>query len=128
MISSERAAYEFLCAIDAGDIDRISTLLSPDVCLRFGNEEPVHGLADASARIAGLLSTVSTLSHELCETWVRTDAVICEVEITYERRDGSVITLPCVDVFRLSNGLIADYRAYMDINPLFTAATCATNR
>jgi hypothetical protein len=48
---------------------------------------------------------------------------ICEVEITYERRDGSRITLPCVDVFRLSNGLIADYRAYMDINPLFAAAT-----
>jgi ketosteroid isomerase-like protein len=123
MISSERAASELLGAIDVGDIARICTLLSPDICLRFGNDEPVHGLADVSARIAGLLSAVSALSHELCETWVHTDTVICEVEITYERRDGSRITLPCVDVFRLSNGLIADYRAYMDINPLFTAAT-----
>jgi ketosteroid isomerase-like protein len=123
MISSERAAYEFLCAINAGDIAGISALLSPDICLRFGNDEPEHGRADVSARIARLLSAVSALSHELCETWVHADTVICEVEVTYERRDGSLVTLPCVDVFRLTNGLITDYRAYMDINPLFTAAT-----
>jgi ketosteroid isomerase-like protein len=122
MIDSERAAHEFLSAIDAGDVSRITAFLSPDIRMRFGNDEPIHGLADVSARIAGLLSAVTALSHAICETWVHTDTVICEVEITYERRDGSLITLPCVDVFRLSNGLIADYRAYMDINPLFTAA------
>ncbi|GLE50620.1 nuclear transport factor 2 family protein [Mycobacterium montefiorense] len=99
MISSGRAALEF-------------------ICLRFGNDEPLYGLADVSARTAGLLSAVSALSHSLCETWVHTDTVICEVAITYERRDGSQITLPCIDVFRVSNGLIADYRG-----PLFTTAT-----
>ena len=32
--------------------------------------------------------------------------------------DGSRLTLPCANVFRLRDGRIADYRIYMDINPV----------
>jgi hypothetical protein len=41
--------------------------------------------------------------------------------VTYERHDGTRLTLPCVNVFRLRQGLIADYRVYMDINPLLSS-------
>jgi hypothetical protein len=76
MIRSEQAAQELLSAIDAGEVSRISSLLSPDVCLRLGNDEPIHGLAGVSARIAGLLSAVSSLSHKLRGTWVHADTVM----------------------------------------------------
>jgi hypothetical protein len=42
----------------------------------LGNDEPIHGLAGVSARIAGLLSAVSSLSHKLRGTWVHADTVM----------------------------------------------------
>jgi hypothetical protein len=111
MITSEQAAPEVQRAIDAEDVFHISSLLSPDNCLHLGNDEPVHGLAGVSARIAGLLAAVSTLSHELCETWVHADTVMYEVQIIHRH--------PAVRRhFWLNSGLIPDDRADMDINPL----------
>jgi hypothetical protein len=62
------------------------------------------------------------LSHEILSVWMVDEpepATICELKVTYQRHDGSQITLPCLNVFRLRDGLIADYRIYMDINPVF---------
>src|SRR5207249_6548157 len=68
------------------------------------------------------LSVVPGISHDLTTVWTVHDpdpAVICEMSVTYERHDGSRLTLPCLNVFRLRDGRIADYRIYMDINPVF---------
>ena len=45
--------------------------------------------------------------------------MICEMQVTYERHDGTRLTLPCLNVFRFREGRIADYRVYMDLNPVF---------
>ena len=44
---------------------------------------------------------------------------VCEGEVTYERHDGSKITLPFTDVFEYSGERIAHYKIYMDIGPLY---------
>jgi hypothetical protein len=44
------------------------------------------------------ISSLLSISHELCETWVHADTVMYEVQIIHERRDGSLVTLPCVDI------------------------------
>jgi limonene-1,2-epoxide hydrolase len=41
--------------------------------------------------------------------------------VTYQRHDGSRVTLPCFNVFRLRDARIADYRIYVDANPVFAA-------
>jgi limonene-1,2-epoxide hydrolase len=71
-----------------------------------------------------MAGTVASLSHELLAVW-RVEqpepAVLCEMAVTYRRHDGSRLTLPCLNVFRLRDGRIADYRIYMDVNPVFAA-------
>jgi ketosteroid isomerase-like protein len=47
------------------------------------------------------------------------DAAIVEFDVHYTRRDGGVVTLPCCNVFRLRDGLIAEYRSYMDAAPVY---------
>jgi ketosteroid isomerase-like protein len=47
-------------------------------------------------------------------------AVIAELRVHYTRLDGTEMTLPCCNVFRLRNGAVADYRVYMDITPVYT--------
>jgi ketosteroid isomerase-like protein len=69
-----------------------------------------------------MATVVASLSHKLLAVWTVEDpqpAVIGEAAVTYERHDGLRLTLPCVSVFRLREGRVADYRIYMDINPVF---------
>jgi len=74
--------------------------------------------------IAFLTPAVKSLSHDLLQIWTLdtpAPAVVCQLDVTYERHDGSEITLPAVDVFRLRDGLVADCRIYIDTTPLFAA-------
>ena len=45
--------------------------------------------------------------------------VVAELLLHYTRLDEAKLTLPCCTVFRLRDGLIADYRIYMDISPMY---------
>ena len=50
------------------------------------------------------------------------DAAIVEFDVHYTRHDGDVVTLPCCNVFRLRDGLIAEYRSYIDATPCTPSA------
>lgn len=68
------------------------------------------------------MSVIASQSHELLAVWTTGEpdpAVICEMAVTYRRNDGAQLTLTCANVFRFRDGRIADYRIYMDINPVF---------
>jgi hypothetical protein len=39
--------------------------------------------------------------------------------VTYWRKDGTSITLPCADIFRFAGDKIQELRIFMDANPLF---------
>ena len=43
--------------------------------------------------------------------------------VTYMRHDGSTISLPCCNVFRMRAGLVSHYSVYMDITPVLPAHT-----
>ena len=42
-------------------------------------------------------------------------------EVHYRRLDGRELNLPCCNVFRVSDGLVRDYRIYMDAYPAIVA-------
>ena len=46
-------------------------------------------------------------------------SISVELEVRYTRLDGKELTLPCRNVFRIRDGLVSDYRSYMDINPVY---------
>ena len=47
------------------------------------------------------------------------DLVAVEFDVHYTRHDGQVVTIPCCNVFRLRDGLIAEYRSYVDATPVY---------
>ncbi|MEA2564875.1 MAG: hypothetical protein QOD49_52, partial [Actinomycetota bacterium] len=60
--------------------------------------------------------------HEIHDIWHAAedaDVLIARMTVHYTRLDGSSIGLPCCNIFRMRGDLIADYRVYMDINPVF---------
>jgi ketosteroid isomerase-like protein len=124
MTPDERTVRELFEAIDTGDTSRALGLMTEDVVFRFGSAEPTVGRGAVATNATAMAGTVASLSHELLAVW-RVEqpepAVLCEMAVTYRRHDGSRLTLPCLNVFRLRDGRIADYRIYMDVNPVFAA-------
>ena len=106
-------------SVDSQDTKRFVTYLSPDAEFRFGSAPSVHGREQIFAAVDGFFSSIAGSSHRLVNTLVKNDVIACEGEVTYERHNGSKITLPFVNLFDMEGDLIASYRIYIDIGPLY---------
>jgi ketosteroid isomerase-like protein len=87
--------------------------------LRLGNQDVVEGKAAFLATSQAFASSINQIRHEIHSLWNVDDVVIAEMDVHYERLDGGKLTLPCCNVFRVRDGLVSDYRVYMDIGPVF---------
>jgi limonene-1,2-epoxide hydrolase len=112
-------ARDAAAALDAGDIAKLAALMTDDVRLQFGSQEPIVGKEAFIAAAEASLASVAGFQHEILAAWDVGEAVVLEMTVHYRRLDGGEISLPCCNIFRLSGGRIADYRVYMDIAPVY---------
>jgi ketosteroid isomerase-like protein len=89
------------------------------VRLQIGNAEVIHGKAEFVGALQTFFGSVTSFRHTVTDVWSELDAVIAELRVQYTRLDGSKVTLPCCNVFRVRDGAVADYRVYMDITPVY---------
>lgn len=106
-------------AIDAQDSAAFVGFLTDDAVFRFGSAPPVQGRAAVQAAVEGFFGTIAGLAHTIEKTLEDGDTLVCEGTVTYTRHDGSEVSLPFVDVFEYRDTLIAHYKIYMDIAPLY---------
>ena len=106
-------------AIDRQDTASFVAALTDDAVFRFGSSPPAQGREAIAAAVGGFFGTIAGLSHRIDKVLWDGGTQVCEGEVTYERHDGSKITLPFTDVFEYSGDLIARYKIYMDIGPLY---------
>ena len=115
-------------AVDRRDAVHAANLLTDDVTFVFGNGAAVHGRADVEKTMADFLGALGGIRHEITGLWQvdgEPDTVVARMTVHYTRLDGTEIDLPCCNLFRLQHGLVADYRIYMDVNPVFAAVASA---
>ena len=108
--------------IDSMDPDRFASHLAEDAGMRFGNTDPVRGRDAIRDTWAAFCNGVAGVSHDIVERWESGDATIIEAEVTYERLDGTSVTVPVVTIYRAEDELIDDYRIFIDLAPLFAQA------
>jgi limonene-1,2-epoxide hydrolase len=113
-------AHEAAAALDARDVAKLAAMVTDDIRLQFASQPPVEGKEAFIDAVEASLASVSGFQHEIIEAWDVGDAVVLEMTVHYRRLDGTSISLPCCNIFRYSGGLIADYRVYMDIAPVYT--------
>ncbi len=106
-------------AIDKKDTASFVAALTDDAVFRFGSAPPVQGRENVAAAVDGFFDTIAGLSHSVSKVLWDGSTQICEGEVTYERHNGTTVTLPFTDVFEYSGELIAHYKIYMDIGPLY---------
>jgi ketosteroid isomerase-like protein len=105
---------------DAKDVSALAAFMTDDVRLRLGNAEPVEGKPAFVEAVSAFLASVAGFRHEVLNVWSDGDALIAEFDVHYTRLDGGEVTLPCCNVFRLRDGLVAEYRSYIDATPVYS--------
>jgi ketosteroid isomerase-like protein len=128
--ASPRATIESVfTAIDAGAIDEAIKYFSSDIMIQFANIGPLTGpaaFADLYEQFAG---TVQGVRHDIHNIWSvveNPDAAVSQATAHYTLHNGNQVSLPCCNIFRLSGGLISEYRVFMDITPALSAATATS--
>ena len=106
-------------AIDAKDTPGFLAYLTGDASFRFGSAPAVKGHDAIGAAVDGFFETIKASKHSLSHVLGDGSTLVCEGDVTYTRHDGSEVTVPFTDIFELDGDLIADYKIYMDISPLF---------
>jgi ketosteroid isomerase-like protein len=94
--------------------------MTDDVQLRLGNAESVRGKSAFVEAVNAFLASVGGFRHEVLSVWSDGDALIAEFDVHYTRLDGGEVTLPCCNVFQLRDGLVAEYRSYIDATPVYS--------
>jgi ketosteroid isomerase-like protein len=109
--------------IDRMDADAWAAYLAPDAVMRFGNADPVHGRQACRDALQGFYDTIAGLRHEVSGQWEDDASTVVEATVTYTRGDGREVAVPVVTIYRTnSDDLIADYRVYIDLAPVFAEA------
>ena len=106
-------------AIDARDANAFASFLAEDGEFRFGNTPPIVGRPAIREAVAGFFAAIGGCRHRLLQSWTGPDSAVGEGEVTYTRLDGSKVTIPFANVFKLRDGRISSYRIYIDNGPLF---------
>jgi ketosteroid isomerase-like protein len=122
LVPEREAIRALFAATDEGDLAGVTSYLHDDVVVVLGNREPIHGAeayAELYGQVAGMLAG---LRHEILDIWsAAEDPTVWIVRMTvhYTRTDGLTVSLPCCNALRFTEGLVSDYRVFMDMTPVF---------
>ncbi|MGZ5130697.1 MAG: nuclear transport factor 2 family protein [Caldimonas sp.] len=106
-------------SIDAKDSARFVSFLTEDAQFRFGNAPAAVGRDAIFAAVEGFFASIAACRHNVPNVWAVPGHVICQGEVTYTRHDGSVLTVPFVNVFTMAGERIRDYLIYIDASALY---------
>ena len=106
-------------AIDAQDAASFVSYLTEDAVFRFGSAPPVRGREQIREAVAAFFATIAGCRHTISKSLRSESTLVCEGEVAYQRHDGAEVTVPFTDIFEYEGELIAHYKIYIDISPLY---------
>jgi ketosteroid isomerase-like protein len=121
MVATARPDTRDLFAmVDSMDVATIAGLFAEDGRVVFGNGQPIVGIDDITTGLIAFFDTIAGLHHEIVNEWNVGDDTIVEFKVTYDRKDGQQVTIPCVTIFHVdAAGKIDAYRVYFDVTPIY---------
>ena len=119
VVSPKELVRGVFAALDAQDPAAVTARMTDDVRMRLGNADLVEGKTMFREATAAFVASITAIRHEITSMWSVDDVVIAEMDVHYERLDGRKVTLPVCNVFRVRDGLVSDYRVYLDIGPVY---------
>lgn len=118
-MTGKELAQAVFSKVDAMDAQGFASHLTEDSTFIFGNWPAAEGPKAAAQAVGDFFKGIDGIEHEIQDVWETDDVVCVRLAVTYHRKDGTSVTLPCANIWKLQGGKIADYRIYMDVNPVF---------
>ena len=113
-------ARSVFATTDAMDVEPIVSLFAEDARVVFGNGEPMVGVDEIRTGTTAFYDTIAGLHHEIVKEWTVGDDTIVELKVTYDRKDGQQVTIPCATIFHTdAAGKIDDYRVFFDVAAIY---------
>jgi hypothetical protein len=106
-------------SIDTFDTKAFASYLDEDVNFKFGNMPAVKGRSAAFDFVAGFFQAIKSISHTSLETWELNGVRFVNGLVTYTRLDGSTLSVPFSNTFKLNGDKIRDYLIFIDNSELF---------
>ena len=106
-------------AIDAKNTEAFLAYLAEEAVFRFGSAPETAGHESIRDGVNGFFASIAGSSHAIGNVVDSDTTLFCEGEVTYERHNGTEITLPFANVFELDGERISHYKIYIDIAPLY---------
>ncbi|MBC1222987.1 Nif11-like leader peptide family natural product precursor [Nostoc sp. UCD121] len=104
---------------EAFDSEGFITFFTDSPVYQFGNFEVCLDKQSIKKSADNFFSQISAVYHEIKVIWELGDLVFVEMDVLYWRKDGSMISLPCTDIFRVEGQKFSELRIFMDVNPVF---------
>lgn len=107
-------------AVEANNVEEYVTFFTDDAIYKVGNFPAVVGHDGIRGLALPLVEMFTSVTHDVKNFWEIDDTVVCEMDITYNRKDGKVSIIPCLDVIHFSGDKVRELKAYLDPSPAFS--------
>lgn len=105
---------------DSFNLDGFASILADNVSFQMGNNPVVTGKEEILKNIAAFWSSIQSMNHNFINVFSVEKTIVLEAHIDYQKKDSSVVTIPCVTIIeRDDQGLATSNRVFTDMTPLF---------
>ncbi|VEP12874.1 Ethyl tert-butyl ether degradation EthD (fragment) [Hyella patelloides LEGE 07179] len=104
---------------EAFDSQGFITFFTDTPVYQFGNFEVCFDRESIKKSADNFFSQIDAVYHEIKMIWELGDLVFVEMDVIYWRKDGSVVSLPCCNIFRVEGDKFSELKIFMDVNPVF---------
>ncbi|HVC29282.1 MAG TPA: nuclear transport factor 2 family protein [Gammaproteobacteria bacterium] len=120
-MAKEKWLTDLFKNIDSKDSAAFAKFLSEDVEFRFGNSPVIKDRKAITETVEAFFKSIRGLHHEITQTWIQADSVICHGMVTYTRHDSTTLTVPFANIFTLSSNLVSRYLIFVDLSALYSS-------
>jgi ketosteroid isomerase-like protein len=105
--------------VDAQNMKAFLAHHTDDARVLFGNNPAAIGHEQIGGAIGGLWSAIDGLSHRMVNVWEVPGNTVMEAAVTYHRKDGKTVTVPCVSILQRRDDKVSELRVHIDLAPVF---------
>jgi hypothetical protein len=105
--------------VDAMDLEAFKAMHGKNARVVFANFPAAEGPDQIAGAIGHFWSTIRSMKHRFINRWDLPQETILEAAVSYTRKDGQVVTIPCVSILRPDGEQVGELRVFIDVAPIY---------
>lgn len=103
----------------AANLDEYLGFFADGCSYQVGNNPVIIGKEALGQSYGRFKNMVERVEHEILSTYESENNVAVELNATYHKKDGSALTITCLDLFTIVDQKIKSLQVFADLSPLF---------